>query len=141
MFRKIFDFLGGTFLSSTAKLIDTVVTSKEEKMQLNIELKKLVFEASQKAREIEIEEERELSKRHVADMNSDSWLSKNIRPLTLIVIIAIYSIFAMIDGNIETFNINDNYIDLLGQWGMVVMSFYFGGRSVEKSALILKKDK
>lgn len=62
----------------------------------------------------------------------ETWLTKNIRPLTLIVIIVIYTAFACFDGNIGAFNISDNYVELLGQWGMLIMSFYFGGRTTEK---------
>jgi len=72
----------------------------------------------------------ELTKRQQADMASDSWLSKNIRPLTLIFILVFYVVFAMMSaGGIDT---NQKYVELLGQWGMLIMSFYFGGRTLEK---------
>jgi hypothetical protein len=71
-----------------------------------------------------------LTKRAQADMASDSWLSKNIRPMTLIAILTGYFTFAMLSAfNIET---NRSYVELLGQWGMLIMSFYFGGRTLEK---------
>ena len=72
----------------------------------------------------------ELTKRTQADMASDSWLSKNIRPMTLIFILLVYTAFAaMSAADIE---VNNNYVELLGQWGMLIMSFYFGGRTLEK---------
>lgn len=75
-------------------------------------------------------EQQELTKRAQADMMSDSWLSKNIRPMTLIAILAGYFTFAMLSAfNIDT---NKTYVELLGQWGMLIMSFYFGGRTLEK---------
>lgn len=75
-------------------------------------------------------EQKELTERLKADMASDSWLSKNIRPMTLIAILAGYFIFAMMSAfNLET---NSKYVELLGQWGMLIMSFYFGGRTLEK---------
>jgi hypothetical protein len=75
-------------------------------------------------------EAQEITKRQSADMASDSWLSKNIRPMTLIAILAGYFIFAMMSAfNMET---NSKYVELLGQWGMLIMSFYFGGRTLEK---------
>jgi hypothetical protein len=75
-------------------------------------------------------ESQELTKRQEADMNSDSWLSKNIRPMTLIAILGGYFTFAMLSAfEIET---NRAYVELLGQWGMLIMSFYFGGRTLEK---------
>jgi hypothetical protein len=65
-------------------------------------------------------------------MTNENKLSKNIRPLTLLVIIVIYTAFACLDGNLGSFNIADAYVKLLGEWGMLIMSFYFGGRSAEK---------
>ena len=75
-------------------------------------------------------EQQELTKRQQADMASDSSLSKNIRPKTLVFILIVYSTFAMMSAwDIE---VNNNYVELLGQWGMLIMSFYFGGRTLEK---------
>jgi len=75
-------------------------------------------------------EAQELTKRQEADMASDSWLSKNIRPMTLVFILIVYSTFATMSAwDIE---VNNNYVELLGQWGMLIMSFYFGGRTLEK---------
>jgi hypothetical protein len=63
-------------------------------------------------------------------MSSDSALSKNIRPATLVFILAVYTIFGLMSAfEIE---VNPNYVELLGQWGMLIMSFYFGGRTLEK---------
>jgi hypothetical protein len=75
-------------------------------------------------------EQNNLSARHTADMASDSWLSKNIRPMTLIAIFVGYFMFAMMSA--FGYNANESYVTLLGQWGMLVMSFYFGGRTLEK---------
>lgn len=75
-------------------------------------------------------QEVEVTKRQQADMSSDSWLSKNVRPATLVYILTAYLILAILDGN--GFKVAESYVTLLGQWGMLVMSFYFGGRSVEK---------
>lgn len=74
--------------------------------------------------------EAETTKRLQADMASDSWLSKNVRPGTLVYILTAYLILAVLDG--AGFRVSESYVTLLGQWGMLVMSFYFGGRSVEK---------
>ena len=78
----------------------------------------------------DVSEGQELTKRLQADMASDSWLSKNIRPLTLIFILMAYTGFAI--ASMFGFETRNNYVELLGNWGMVVMSFYFGGRSAEK---------
>ena len=81
------------------------------------------------AKEYEVEQTN-LTARAEADMKSDSWLSKNIRPMTLIFILVTYTVFGMMSAwDIE---VNNNYVELLGQWGMLIMSFYFGGRTLEK---------
>jgi hypothetical protein len=78
----------------------------------------------------DVNEQQELTKRLQADMMSDSWLSKNIRPMTLVFILMTYTTFAMMSAwDIE---VNNNYVELLGQCGMLIMSFYFGGRTLEK---------
>ena len=78
----------------------------------------------------DIAEQQELTKRQQADMASDSWLSKNIRPMTLIAILGGYFIFAFMSAfGMDT---NEKYVSLLGEWGMLIMSFYFGGRTLEK---------
>lgn len=73
-----------------------------------------------------------------ADMASDSWLSKNIRPMVLIFLLGAYSLFSI--GSAFGININEAYVELLGQWGMLVMTAYFGGRTVEK-VMSMRKDK
>jgi len=99
-------------------------------MQQNGELAKIAADTA---------EQQELTKRAAADMASDSWLSKNIRPMTLIAILAGYFIFAMMSAfDLDT---NKTYVELLGQWGMLIMSFYFGGRTLEKIMDMKAKEK
>ena len=86
----------------------------------------------------DVSEGQELTKRLQADMASDSWLSKNIRPLTLIAILIGYFIFAGLSA--AGINVNQEYVQLLGQWGMLIMSFYFGGRTLEKIIGMKKND-
>jgi len=81
----------------------------------------------------------EVTKRWQADVSSDSWLSKNIRPLTLIFILAIYTIFA--SASAFGIAVNQSYVELLGQWGMLIMSAYFVGRTVEKGISIVGEKK
>ena len=92
--------------------------------------------AAQKLQELELEfyktEQNNLTERLKADMSSDSWLSKNIRPATLIFLLLAYSGFAV--ASIFGHETRGAYVELLGQWGMLVMSFYFGGRTMEKIA-------
>jgi hypothetical protein len=82
-------------------------------------------------------EQNNLTARVQADMASDSWLSKNIRPMTLVFLLVAYSGFAI--ASIFELETRGAYVELLGQWGMLVMSFYFGGRTMEKIADKVKK--
>jgi len=85
----------------------------------------------------DVTEQHELTERLKADMGSDSWLSKNIRPMTLVFILLTYTAFGLMSAwEIE---VNNNYVELLGTWGMVIMSFYFGGRTMEKIVDMRKK--
>ena len=72
----------------------------------------------------------ETSKRWEADMKSDSWLSKNIRPMTLLFILGVYTTFAGLSA--ADIEVNESYVKLLGEWGQLIMLAYFGGRTVEK---------
>ena len=87
-------------------------------------------------KEYEIEQTN-LTERMKADMSSDSWLSKNIRPMVLIFLLLAYSGFSI--ASIFNYETRGAYVELLGQWGMLVMSFYFGGRTMEKLADKVKK--
>ena len=98
-------------------------------------------QAAQKLAEMELEYykigQNNLPDRLKADMGSDSWLSKNIRPMVLIFLLLAYTGFAI--ASMFDFETRGNYVELLGNWGMVVMSFYFGGRTFEKIADKVKK--
>jgi hypothetical protein len=112
------------------KVLDKFIPDPEAKAKAQKEL--LEMQQQGKLAELNADniEAQEITKRQLADMASDSWLSKNIRPMTLIAILAGYFIFAMMSAfNMET---NSKYVELLGQWGMLIMSFYFGGRTLEK---------
>ena len=112
------------------KILDKVIPDPAEKAKAQLELQKLANEGHLAELQADINEQQEITKRQQADMMSDSWLSKNIRPMTLVFILATYTTFAMMSAwDIE---VNNNYVELLGQWGMLIMSFYFGGRTLEK---------
>jgi hypothetical protein len=119
-----------TIVGVGMKLIDKLIPDPEAKAQAQLELAKLAQEGKLAEIQADTAEAQEVTKRAQADMASDSWLSKNIRPMTLIFILFGYFVFAMMSafGN----NANEKYVELLGQWGMLVMSFYFGGRTLEK---------
>jgi hypothetical protein len=112
------------------KLVDKLIPDPAAKAQAQLELAKLAQDGKLADIQADINEQQELTKRQQADMLSDSWLSKNIRPMTLIAILTGYFVFAMMSAfNMDT---NTKYVELLGQWGMLIMSFYFGGRTLEK---------
>jgi hypothetical protein len=123
-----------TLLPFAAKLVDKLIPDPQAKAQAQLELAKMEQEGAlaKMANETELykTEQDNLSDRHTADMASDSWLSKNIRPMTLIAIFVGYFVFAFMSA--YGLNANESYVTLLGQWGMLVMSFYFGGRTLEK---------
>ncbi len=112
------------------KVLDKFIPDPEAKAKAQKELLQMQQEGKLAELNADNIEAQELTKRQEADMASDSWLSKNIRPMTLIFILMVYTIFAaMSAADIE---VNNNYVELLGQWGMLIMSFYFGGRTMEK---------
>lgn len=112
------------------KVLDKVLPDPEAKAKAQSELIKLQQEGRIAELNADNIEAQELTKRMQADMMSDSWLSKNIRPMTLIFILLVYTVFAMMSA--FGHNANEEYVTLLGQWGMLIMSFYFGGRTLEK---------
>jgi hypothetical protein len=116
------------------KLIDKLIPDPEAKAKAQLELAKMSQdgELAKMANETDLykTEQGNLTDRLKADMGSDSWLSKNIRPMTLIFILLAYSTFAMMSA--FDYDTNQAYVELLGQWGMLIMSFYFGGRTLEK---------
>lgn len=112
------------------KLVDKFFPDPEAKAKAQLELLQMQQNGELAQINADIAEGKELTTRLQADMASDSWLSKNIRPMTLIAILAGYFVFAMMSAfNMDT---NTKYVELLGQWGMLIMSFYFGGRTLEK---------
>lgn len=120
----------GDIVAVGMKLVDKLIPDPEAKAKAQLDLAKLAQEGQLQEIQADINEQQELTKRQQADMASDSWLSKNIRPMTLIAILTGYFVFAMMSAfDIDT---NKTYVELLGQWGMLIMSFYFGGRTLEK---------
>ena len=129
----------GTILDVGMKLVDKFFPDPEAKAKAQLELLQMQQNGELAQINADIAEQQELTKRQQADMLSDSWLSKNIRPMTLIAILAGYFTFAMMSAfDMDT---NKAYVELLGQWGMLIMSFYFGGRTLEKIMDMKAKEK
>lgn len=126
-------------LSVGMKIVDKLIPDPAAKAEAQAKLLELQNQGALAQIAADTAESQELTKRLQADMASDSWLSKNIRPMTLIAILAGYFIFAMMSAfNLDT---NTKYVELLGQWGMLIMSFYFGGRTLEKIIDMKEKNK
>jgi len=105
---------------------------EERLLELGIEKAKMELAELQLLADAAKNEDNNVSNRWNADMASDSWLSKNIRPMSLIAIFTGYFLFAMMSA--FGYNANESYVNLLGQWGMLIMGAYFGGRTIEKLA-------
>jgi hypothetical protein len=121
-------------LGVAGKLIDKLIPDPAAKAQAQIELARMAQEGelAKLANETNLykAEQDNVSGRWDADMNSDSWLSKNIRPMSLVAIFIGYFLFAMMSA--FGYDAKESYVNLLGQWGMLIMSAYFGGRTLEK---------
>ena len=113
-----------------AKLRQLQYDHEERLLELGVEKARLEQEELKALLAAAANEEDNVSKRWASDMTSDSWLSKNIRPMTLVYILTAYLIFAGLSA--AGINVQESYVALLGQWGMLVMTAYFGGRTVEK---------
>ncbi len=117
--------LFGKLLGDSSKIIDEVVTSQEEKMVLKNELEKILNENR-------VVIEQEVTKRWEADMNSDSWLAKNIRPLSLGFLLVVLTVFTLIDFGFVNLHIKDSWIELWQVLAITAFGAYFGSRGLEK---------
>jgi hypothetical protein len=120
-----------------SKLRQLQFEHEENLLELGIEKAKLELEEMKVLAAAAQNEDNNVTDRWDADMSSDSWLSKNIRPMSLIAIFLGYFLFAMMSA--FGYNANESYVTLLGNWGMLIMGAYFGGRTVEKLAEMRKK--
>ena len=119
------------------KVLDKFIPDPEAKAKAQKELLKMQQEGKLAELNADMNEQNNVSDRWKADMSSDSWLSKNIRPMALIAILGGYFVFAMMSA--FGLNANESYVTLLGNWGMLVFGAYFGSRSLEKITEIRSK--
>ena len=124
-------------LSIGEKVLDKVLPDPAAKAEAQAKLMEMAQKGQLAELQADMNEQDNLTERAKNDMASDSWLSKNIRPMTLIFILVVYTVFALMSA--FGHNANESYVTLLGQWGMLIMSFYFGGRTLEK--ILAMKDK
>lgn len=117
--------LFGGLLGKADNIIDEVVTSKEERMTLKNAMQKMLLDSEAVVQE-------NVTERWKADMNSDSWLSKNVRPMVLIFLVLCTMLLVFIDAGFIDFKVEDKWISLLEITLLTVIGAYFGGRSIEK---------
>ncbi len=122
---KIFSSGATELVEGVGGVLDNLITSKDEKLEAKRKVKELVAN-------YEIEMEKNITSRWEADLKSDSWLSKNVRPLTLVFLIVCTMLLIFIDAGAINFNVKDSYVDLLQLVLITVIGAYFGGRSLEK---------
>ena len=122
---KIFSAGAGDLVKNVGGVIDNLTTTKEEKLEAERKIKELIAN-------YEVEMEKNITARWEADLKSDSWLSKNVRPMTLIFLIVCTMLLIFIDAGAINFNVKDSYVDLLQLVLITVIGAYFGGRSLEK---------
>lgn len=127
----------GALIDIGGKILDKVFPDPAQAEQAKLKFLEMQQNGELARLNADVAEAHELTERLKADMVSDSWLSKNIRPMVLIFILLAYTGFAI--ASMFDFETRGNYVELLGNWGMVVMSFYFGGRTFEKIADKVKK--
>ena len=122
---KIFSSGATELIKGVGGVIDNLHTSKEEKLEAEQKVKELVSS-------YEIEMEKNITERWKMDMASDSWLSKNIRPLVLVFLVVSTVLMIFIDAGTIHFIVEDKWTDLLQLVLITVIGAYFGGRSLEK---------
>ena len=124
------------------KLVSTIMNGLGDLFPNQVEKSEARLRIQETLKSYQISIEEEVTKRLGIDMSSDSWLSKNIRPATLIFIITAYTFFSIADNNLvingETFHVKTEYVELLGEWGRAIMFFYFGGRTLEKVSTVFQ---
>ena len=127
--KKIIQWLSGGVIKEVGNVIDKLTTTEEERLEVKKQIQQILEDADSKAQE-------EVSKRWEADMKSDSFLSKNIRPMVLIYLTVIFTICAFFDGNVGEFIIAEEYVPIFQTLLVTVYGAYFVGRTWEKSKSI-----
>ena len=129
--KAVGSLLGGDTIKDVGNIIDNLHTSKEEKEAAKQKMEEILAAAEQAA-------QAQVSARWEADLKHGSWLSKNIRPLTLIFLTAIFTILSIFDGNLGEFTLGEAYVPVYQTLLMTVYAAYFAGRSIEKVKKVTK---
>jgi hypothetical protein len=129
----------GALLDIGGKILDKVFPDPAQAEQAKLKLLEMQQNGELAQLQADMNEQNNVTDRWKADLGSDSWLSKNIRPMSLVAIFAGYFLFAMMSA--FGYDAKESYVNLLGQWGMLIMSAYFGGRTLEKIMDMKSKEK
>ena len=122
---KLLDILSGGVVQQIGNVIDNLSTSEDERLAAKKAMKEVLMKAEADAQE-------QVTRRWEADMKSDNWLSKNIRPLVCIFLTIIFVFLSMFDGNVGEFAIAEQYVPIYQTLLITVYGAYFAGRSIEK---------
>ena len=125
MLSKLFSAGAGKLVENVGGILDNLTTTKEEKLEAQAKIKDMIMS-------YEAEMQKQVTERWKVDMNSDSWLSKNIRPMVLIFLVVATVLMIFIDAGVVQFEVKDTWVDLLQLVLITVIGAYFGGRSLEK---------
>ena len=125
MINKIFSAGAANLVKNVGGVLDNLTTTKEEKLAAELKIKDMIMG-------YEAEMQKQVTERWKVDMNSDSWLSKNIRPLVLVFLVVATVLLIFIDAGVISFKVQDKWTDLLQLVLITVIGAYFGGRSLEK---------
>ena len=112
-------------IGNAGNILDEIITTKEEKLEAKKQIKQILLDS-------QLEIEKNITERHKNDMKSDSWLSKNVRPLTLVFVIVCTMLLVFIDAGFINFNVKTEFVTLLSTLLITIVSFYFGSRGIEK---------
>jgi|TARA_R100001224_G_scaffold39157_2_gene22305 hypothetical protein len=128
LLQKVFSSGAGKLIKDVGGVLDDLTTSKEEKLAAQQKIKELISNH-------ELEVQKQVSTRWEADMKSDSWLSKNVRPLVLVFLVVSTVLMIFIDAGTIAFKVEQKWTDLLQLVLITVIGAYFGGRSLEKTKI------
>ena len=131
LLKGLGSLLGGDTIKDVGNIIDNLHTSEDEKLEAKQKLESLLIQAEQAA-------QTQVSQRWEADMKHGSWLSKNIRPITLVFLTAVFVILSVFDGNLGEFTIGESYVPVYQTLLITVYGAYFAGRSIEKVRKVTK---
>ena len=124
--KKIFQWLTGGVIKNIGDVVDKLTTTEEEKLLIKKQIQEILEKADSDA-------QTQVTERWRVDMQSDSWLSKNIRPAVLIFLTGVFTILSFFDGNFYGFKVQEQYIPIFQSLLITVYGAYFVGRTWEKS--------